>query len=271
MPSVSIMKVYISADIEGIAGVSHWEEASGTGTGYQESRQLMTQEVLAACQGAFEAGAEEVVIKDAHASGRNIITSQLPEKVRIVRGWSGHPYAMMQELDGSFDAAMLIGYHSSTTKENNPLGHTLKSKIGHLKINGHFASEFLLNAYTAALVQVPVVLLSGDAAICEEATALNENMQTVAVSRGTGASTMSLSPRQAGREIQGAASKALRADISQCRVDLPDRFHVEITFTDPTSAYRASFYPGVKKGDPQTVLFETNDYFDVLRMLIFIL
>ena len=265
------MKVYISADIEGVAGVSHWEEASGTGYGYQESRQLMTQEVLAACQGAFEAGAEEVVIKDAHASGRNIITSQLPEKVRIVRGWSGHPFAMMQELDDSFAAAMLIGYHGSSVKESNPLAHTLKSKIAHLKINGHFASEFLLNAYTAAMVKVPVVLLSGDAAICEEAKDLNKNIHTIDVSKGTGASSMSLSPRQACREIQEGASTALKTDISQCRIDLPEYFEIEIKFNDPTSAYRASFYPGVKKGDAQTVLFETDDYFEVLRMLIFIL
>ncbi len=264
------MKVFISADIEGVAGVSHWEEASSKGPGYQEARHLMTQEVVAACKGAFEAGAEEIFIKDAHGNGRNIITSLLPEKVKIIRGWSGHPFVMMQELDDTFNAVLMIGYHSHTVSEANPLAHTFIIQIAHIKINGEFASEFLFNAFTASLVNVPVAFVSGDIATCEETKILNKNIKTEAVTQGKGASTISLSPKQSCRKIKEGTVKALQSDFTACSFDLPDYFEVEIKFTDPISAYRASFYPGMKKGDSQTVIFETDSYFDVLRMLIFI-
>ena len=264
------MKVFISADIEGIAGVSHWEEASSKGPSYQEARQLMTDEVIAACQGALEAGAEEIFIKDAHGNGRNIVTSLLPEKVKIIRGWSGHPFMMMQELDDTFNAAMMIGYHSNTVSETNPLAHTFILHIAHIKINGEFASEFLFNAFTASFVNVPVVFVSGDTVACEEAKTINKNIKTEAVTEGKGASTISLSPKQSCRKIKEGVSNTLQSDFSTCSFDLPEYFEVEIKFSDPISAYRASFYPGMKKGDSQTVILETDDYFEVLRMLIFI-
>ena len=105
------MNVYISADIEGTAGITHWDEADRNNPAYPEFREAMTREVVAACEGAIAAGATDILIKDAHDSGRNIHVSQLPECARIVRGWSGHPYSMVQELDESFDALVLIGYH----------------------------------------------------------------------------------------------------------------------------------------------------------------
>ena len=86
------MKVYISADIEGVAGITHWDETAKSKSEYQEFREQMTQEVIAACQGAFHAGATEVLINDAHHTGRNILISQLPEKARLIRGWSFHPF-----------------------------------------------------------------------------------------------------------------------------------------------------------------------------------
>ena len=264
------MKIFISADIEGIAGVSHWEEASSKGQRYQESRQLMTDEVVAACQGALNAGAEEIFVKDAHGSGRNIITSMLPEKVKIIRGWSGHPFGMMQELDNTFNAVMMIGYHSNTASEANPLAHTFTLQIAHIKINGELGTEFLLNAFTASMVNIPVALLSGDKAICEAANAINQNIKTVAVVQGKGESTISLSPRQSCKIIEEGASNALKSDFSKNSFDLPEYFEVEIKFSDPISAYRYSFYPGMKKGDSQTVVFETDSYFDILRMLNFI-
>jgi len=264
------MKVFISADIEGIAGISHWEESSSKGQRYQEARQLMTHEVVAACQGALEAGAEEIFIKDAHGTGRNIITSLLQEKVKIIRGWSGHPFAMMQELNNTFHAVMMIGYHSNTVSEANPLAHTFTLQIAHIKINGELATEFLINTFTASLVNVPVAFVSGDKAICEKANGINKNIKTEAVTQGKGASTISLSPKQSCRIIKEGASKALQSDFSTYSFDLPEYFEVEIKFTDPVSAYRSSFYPDMKKGDSQTVIFETDNYFDVLRMLNFI-
>src|ERR1044072_10053846 len=98
------MKVFISSDIEGTAGGTAWDEAGKGNPEYSEFREYVTDELVAACEGARAAGASEVVVKDAHATARNLILSKLPDYVRIVRGWSGHPDAMMFGIDESFDA-----------------------------------------------------------------------------------------------------------------------------------------------------------------------
>src|SRR3546814_34479 len=130
------MKIYISADIEGVAGITNWNEAEKNHPDYPEFRERMTEEVVAACEGAIAAGATEILIKDAHGSGRNILAERLPACARLVRGWSGHPLAMVQELDESFDAAMFVGYHSKAGTEANPLDHTLTLRVAKLSING---------------------------------------------------------------------------------------------------------------------------------------
>ncbi len=106
------MKVYMSVDMEGVAGVAHFDEVTKGKQGYAEFQVQMTAEVKAACEGAVAAGAKEIWVKDAHDSGRNLIISDLPKPVKIIREWSGHPLGMMQEIDETFDAAIMIGYHS---------------------------------------------------------------------------------------------------------------------------------------------------------------
>ncbi len=107
--------------MEGITGVTHWDEVTKEHGDYPQFQKQMSKEVAAACEGAFAAGATEIRIKDAHDSGRNILQSMLPENTHLIRGWSGHPYSMVQELDDSFDAGMMIGYHSRAGAGGNPL------------------------------------------------------------------------------------------------------------------------------------------------------
>ncbi len=89
------MKVYISADIEGITGVTHWAEADRQNPDYSELKEQMTAEVSAACEGALQAGAAEIWVKDAHGSARNLTASKLPRQTFLIRGWSGHPFSMV--------------------------------------------------------------------------------------------------------------------------------------------------------------------------------
>ena len=102
------MKIYISADIEGITGVAHWDEATNDKPEFSEFQKQMTAEIKAACEGAFSAGATEIYVKDAHGTARNILASELPQEVKLIRGWSEHPFSMVQELDETFDTAMMI-------------------------------------------------------------------------------------------------------------------------------------------------------------------
>ncbi|MEN8211808.1 MAG: M55 family metallopeptidase [Thermodesulfobacteriota bacterium] len=267
------MKIYISADIEGITGTTDWNEVTKGDDDYTDFRQQMTNEVCAACEGAFEAGATQILIKDAHSTARNLIASQLPKKVKLVRGWSRHPYMMMQEINKSFDAAFMIGYHSAAGAGGNPLAHTISSaNVADIEINGHpLVSEFFLNTYTAALEQVPVVFLSGDKGICNEAKKLLPEITTVSVKEGFGGSTINIHPDNAIQKIREKSKKALKKPFAPFQFELPEYFTVKITFFDIKNAYKASFYPGSKLISPKTVLFETENYFDVLRMLMFTL
>jgi D-amino peptidase len=264
------VKIYISADIEGIAGITDWSEADHTHPSYPQFREEMTREVVAACEGAIEAGATEILVKDAHHTGRNILAAQLPACARLIRGWSGHPLAMVQELDETFTAVLLIGYHARAGAESNPLAHTISLKVAEMRINGEPVSEFRLHTYAAALFGVPVAFVSGDEGLCQDVAALNGNIRTFAVSKGVGPSTISLAPERAQRGIRDGVAAALREDLAAKKVRLPDAFILEIKYTDPVNAYKSSYYPGARHVGGQTVRFETGDYFEVLRALRFI-
>jgi D-amino peptidase len=265
------MKIYISADIEGIAGISHWDEAKKAHATYQEFRAEMTEEVVAACEGAIGAGATQILIKDAHDTGRNIIAGRLPDCAKLIRGWSGHPLAMVQELDESFAALVLIGYHSKAGSQDNPLAHTLTLAIAGLRLNGELCSEFRLHSYAAALYGVPVVFISGDKGICAEAAELIPSIKPVAASEGRGSSTISIPPALAQRLIREGVGASLKGDLSRFRIKLPENFVLEVTFTNPTDAYAKAWYPGARQSGPQTVRFESKDYFEVLRAIRFIM
>jgi D-amino peptidase len=265
------MKIYISADIEGVTGVTHWDEADRLKPDYNEFREQMTAEVSAACEGALLAGATEIWIKDAHASARNLIAARLPKQTHLIRGWSGHPFSMVQELDESFQAMLMVGYHSRAGSGANPLAHTISGNIAGLKINGSYASELLMHAYTAAYVNVPLVFVSGDEGLCEDITMLIPQITTVAVKRGVGDASINIHPHLAVEQISERVQTALQEDISKCRLSLPEYFEVQITYRDHAMAHRASFFPAAVLEQPHTIGFESDDYFEVLRLFSFVL
>jgi D-amino peptidase len=265
------MKIYISADIEGVTGVAHWNETEKNLSDFNEFAQQMTKEVVAACEGAMAAGAVDIWVKDAHDSARNLDMNKLPKNSKLIREWSRHPFCMMQELDESFDAAIMIGYHSAGSLGGNPLSHTLNnSKVNYIKINGEVASEFLINTYTASLVGVPVVFVSGDEELCEAINKTNNNIKTAAVKKGVGNSVISIHPELAIEQIKNRVEEILKAGYKDCFVKLPDSFKVEVGYLNHKYAYAASFYPGAKLISPMTIAFEADNYFDVLRMFMFL-
>ena len=178
---------------------------------------------------------------------------------------------MMQELDSSFDAAMMIGYHSFAGGDGNPLSHTMSTKISQLTINGQQTSEFLINWYTAMYEKVPVIFISGDLQLCDHAAAVVPAITTAAVKSGTGASTNNIHPHVAVDKIFEGACNALSADMNNCLVDLPSRFSVSITYSSNMDAYKCGFYPGARLITPNQIIFESDDYFDILRFFLFTL
>ena len=264
------MKIYISVDIEGIAGSVDWDETEIEHPRYAEFRALMTGEANAAIEGAKLAGANEIWVKDAHSSGRNLIIDELPADVRIIRGWSGHPFSMVQELDKSFAAVVMIGYHASAGSEANALAHTMTLRAVDLRLNGERLSEAVIHAYAAALVEVPLAFVSGDAGLCVELKAFNPSIQTLAVKRGTGAATNSMTPAGARAAIREGVATALRGNLKPRLAKLPKSFTLEITYGDPVTAHKMSFYPGMEQVGDRKLRFGTKDYFEVLRAIQFV-
>lgn len=263
------MKVFISADIEGVTGATHWDETNLQKEESNLFREQMTAEVVAACEGALQAGATEIWVKDAHWTGRNIIAAKLPHEARLIRGWSPHPLMMVQELDGSFQGVAFIGYHSRAGAGSSPLAHTITGKYVYIKINDRYASEFLIHSYAAAFLKVPSFFVSGDNGICEEAVDLIPEIETVAVKEGIGDSTVNIHPDLAISRIRAGMEKALRGNLDKCLLPLPNHFKLEIQFKDHADAYKLGFFPGAQQIAPTTVQFESQNYFEVLRFFFF--
>jgi len=265
------MKIYISADMEGITGVTHWDEVDHNKSSYGQFQKQMSLEVAAACEGALEAGAKEIWVKDAHYSGRNILAEILPKGVKLIRGWSGHPYSMVQELDDSFDALMMVGYHSRAGQGGNPLAHTLSSsKLDSITINDRQTSEFFLHGNIAAKHGVPLVFLSGDVGLCEEVLEVSPGTTTVATMVGVGDSTISIQPQESLEAIKTKVKSALSGELSNCLWNHPKSFVVHIRFNKQQLAYRASHYPGAELFDPKTIAFTTKEYDEVMQLILFV-
>ncbi len=265
------MKIFISADIEGVTGITVWDEIRKEHPDYQEFRDQMTKEVCAACEGALSAGATEIWINDAHATGRNIMFDQLPRKTKLIRGWSGHPFSMMDQIDESFQAAMMIGYHSPASSDKSPLAHTKSGAAEYVRINGKVMSEFSLNTFTASLVKVPVTFIAGDRGICEEAGSLVPGITTCVTKDGIGHCTISDHPAENIEKIREGVTASLSGQLNECLCPLPDRFQVEIKYREHTNAYKASFYPGCRRKDNLSIEFESDNHFDVLRLIAFVI
>lgn len=264
------MKVYISADIEGTCGIVNWDETNLESTCGQYHRNQMSKEVCSACEGSNDCNCEYILVKDAHDSARNINPSLLPENTHLLRGWTNNPLIMMSGLTENFDATLFVGYHSGSSEPGNPLSHTMSTKYDYIKINEEIATEFLINAYTSAYYNVPVAFLSGDEMLCENAKKLNPNIVAVPVSKGIGDASISIHPNTAIKNIRNGVKQALSGDISRHLIKLPNSFNIEIKFKNHKDAYKASFYPNVKLINSQTIFFKTNDYYEFLRMFLFI-
>lgn len=265
------MKVFISADIEGVNSICDWDETEAGHFRYNEFKRQMTEEVKMACIAAHDAGATEIFVKDAHDSALNLSIADLPEYVTLHRGWEGSICSMMAGLDETFDACMYVGYHSPSRSEGNPLSHTMNTKIQHVKINGVIASEFDINSLYATYLGVPSVFLSGDKALTESIKRTNPNIATVATKEGRFGATISRHPSITNKEIYDTVLKTLKSDINKMKVELPEKFEVEIQYRSPKVALNNSFYPGCTLVGSDKVHFTATNYYDVLRMFKFIL
>ncbi|MDK2950456.1 MAG: D-amino peptidase [Kosmotogales bacterium] len=264
------MKIFISSDIEGTAGINDWAETTLNKPEYKYYSEQMTEEVRAACDGAIKAGATEIIIKDAHDTARNINPSKLPMSAKIIRGWSGNPLIMMYGLDSSFDAAIYTGYHSFAGSDGNPLSHSMSTNIYSIEINDVLVSEFTINSFTAAYYRVPSVFISGDKSITNFARSFIEGIKTVATLEGKGGASTSINPNLACKLIEKGVFQSLKGDYKVLIPELPETFSVKVTYMRHKDAYRNSFFPGVSQTGSRAICFKETDFYEVLRKFLFI-
>lgn len=265
------MKLYLSVDMEGVTGVTAWEDVRKGTADHSYFRQQLNREVNTICTAALNNGVKEILVKDAHASARNLPIDDLPRGVKLFSGWARDPFVMMSGLDKSYDAVIFSGYHAGAYHDGNPLAHTMNSeRIFSFKLNGQYASEFVLNLFIAAYFNVPVVGLTGDERVCEQAQEYVTSIVTMPVKKGVGNGVISLGREEALELIKAGTEKALTSNLNNCAFKLPEHFQCEIRFKDFVSAHRASFYKGVEQVDAHTIRFETGDFYEVLRTYFFI-
>jgi len=265
------LKVYISADMEGVAGVVSPEQLGPTGFEYARFREFMTAEVLAAIEGAREAGATEVLVSDSHGNGLNLLIDRLPADVRVVRSWP-RPLGMMEGIDSSFAAAIFIGYHAATTNPAGVRAHTLSSaNYAGVSLNGVPVPEAGLNAAIAGHFGVPVALISGDDVAVEEARRLIGDVEAVVVKRAISfhaASTITPQAAQALIKERTRAALARRASLRPYRVTAPVR--LDLTFKNYRPAEMLAYLPIVQRTDAHSIRYTGRTVLEISRFLQFV-
>jgi D-amino peptidase len=265
------LKVYISVDMEGIAGVVTSDQLGPTGFEYDRAREFMTGEALAAIAGAKEAGATEIVVSDSHGNGESLLIDRFPDDVRIVRSWP-RPLMMMEGIDSSFAAAIFIGYHASTNSPAGVRAHTISSaNLASVSLNGVTVPEAGINAAIAGRFGVPVVFISGDDVAVDETRKLLGGVEGAVVKRAISfhaASTMT--PKAAQQLIREHVKTAVerRAAFKPYIVKAP--VTLDVVFKNYRPAEMLAFLPIVQRTASHAIRFTGRDMIEVSRFLEFI-
>jgi D-amino peptidase len=267
------LKVYISADMEGITGVASADQLGPTAFEYGQARQWMTAEVLAAIQGAREAGATEFVISDSHGNGQSLLIDRFPTDIPIVVVRSfPRPLGMMEGIDSSFGAAIFIGYHTSTSSLTGVRAHTMSSALlTRIAINGTSMSEAGVNAAIAAHFGVPVVMITGDDQIVAETKQRLGNIEGVAVKHAIGFhSAATMLPEVAQGNIRQRAKIAVgrRAEMKPYTMTKP--LTLEVSFKNYRPVELLGYLSNVQRIDSHTVRYMARDIVDLSKFLEFV-
>jgi D-amino peptidase len=262
------MRVYISVDMEGVAGVVHESQTDPVtpafAAEYARFRRFMTAEANAAVEGALAAGAIRVLVNDSHWFMRNILAEELHQAAELVAG-DPKPRSMMQGIDAGFDAALFIGYHARAGTRNAILDHTYADRIHEVRLSGKPVGELGLNAALAGVHGVPVALVSGDAAMAAEAKELlGGGVATVVVKQAVSRhAAQSVAPAVACRMIREAVPRALERTPAPFVLSPP--VTLEVDFAQTIHADMAELCPGATRTAGRTVAFTHRDYGEVFR------
>ncbi|MDR1272227.1 MAG: M55 family metallopeptidase [Clostridiales Family XIII bacterium] len=261
------MKIFISADMEGISGVTHRDQiVPGTGE-YDRGRKLLTRDVNAAIKGALEAGVDEILVNDSHGSMRNILIEELHPAARLITGFP-KPLLMMEGIDESFAGAVFIGYHAMAGAYGT-LSHTISgATFASVRINDKAYGETGLNAAVAGHFGIPLIAVSGDD--CLKGEVLRDFPEAVysEVKKAHGTMAVNcLSPAAAEELIAGNVAKAV-SNISDYRpFVIEGPLQVDLVLKSNAIADAVTLIPGVRRVSPAEVAYQAADIVDAMRTI----
>jgi D-amino peptidase len=263
------MKVFISFDMEGVAGIVDWTQCRAPGQPYEEGRRLLLGEVNAAIDGALQGGATEFVCNDSHGAMNNLDPEQLHGRARYVAG-RHKPLYMMEGMDDTVDAVFFVGYHGSISGESSVLSHTYNpSVITRVTLNGTECGESGINALAALAYRAPVALISGDQQTITEGGPFFKEAERVVVKESvTRFAASQAHPLDAREAIAGAARRAMERlrSIPLPAITLPARLEVQTQTADMAAV--ASWVKGVTRTGTRSVTIEDGDPLAVYRSFV---
>lgn len=270
-PQPAKLKVHISVDMEGVAGVVTQEQLGPAGFEYGRFREFMTKEALAAIEGARAAGATEIVVADSHGNGQNLLIEQLPQDVRVIRSWPRR-LGMVAGVDDNVDAAIFIGYHAGTNNATGVRAHTFSSaNLTRVAVNGANVTEGSWNAAIAGQFGVPVVMISGDDAAIAEVRSAIGNVEAAETKRTLGFhSALTITPQAAAALIQ----QRVRAGLGRLKELKPYRIQgpvvVDVSFKNYLPAEILAYLPMFERTDSHSVRFRARDMAEASMIMNFI-
>jgi D-amino peptidase len=263
------VKVFISFDMEGVAGIVDWSQCRAPGQPYEEGRRLLLGEVNAAIDGAVAGGATEIVCNDSHGTMNNLDPAALHGQASYVSG-RHKPLYMMQGLDATADVVFMVGYHGSISGESSVLSHTYNpSVISHVSLNGVRVGESGINALVALAYGVPVGLITGDRQTAGEARPFLADAELVVVKESfTRFGASNLHPEMARAMITDGARRAVErvADVKPPSISLPATLEVKVQTADMAEV--ASWVRGAERTGVRTVSIRGEDPLAMFRSFV---
>jgi len=251
------MRLYISSDMEGVAGVCAWEQvdARTPHPEYERYRAFYTYEVVAAIEGARSAGATEILVNDSHGPMRNLLLEELPTGVRVIFG-ARKPFSMVQN-GGGFDGAFFIGYHGAIGDADAVLAHTYTpSVVYEVRLNGVVCSEATLNAALLGYWNVPVLLVSGDRTTVDGVRTMMPWVRGVTVKESIGMfAADSISPVAARRAIYEGAAAAVSDRAAARAYDVASPVVLDVQLAKVEQADLVATIPGFERTGARSVRF----------------
>lgn len=264
-----MVRVYLSVDMEGVAGVSHMKPTSRGDAGYEAAAELMLAEANAAIEGAFAGGATAVTVNDSHGQMFNLVPERLDPRARLVTGTK--PYSMVEAARGAaFDVALFVGYHARAGHPRGVIGHTYTMRLVRVEINGRPATEAAVNGLYLGALGVPVGLVSGDDALAEELADWLPWAELVVVKQALGFQAAdSVHPTKARALIREAAQRAVEraagegSSLRPLTLDPP--LTLRLDFSHAGQADMAAVVPGFERIDDRAVTFQADDAITLFR------